>query len=248
MILGFSLQCNKYNVWHLWSDWGGAHEEEEQGVRCDQERDGGEGEGEEAAVQKYGFFWTFDIKEWHMDGFLLIFWWRWWQNMVSFDLLMTRMTHGWMVNGYEVVWGGWYWSTPEMLRGRSTSPWAGELGSFVLHLLIFHLVGFWWDDQWAPQAGEPGKICFGSHSLCLGTVGSGWHWQSNPLRLIWIHILIQKYHKKTWTKQNRFLTPPSLPLSPYKMFHSPLPLCPAWELRGGVDIDRVTLILNTISN
>ena len=54
------------------------------------------------------------------------------KNMVSFDLFTSRMTHGWfsfdllMTHGwlmvYEVVWGGWYWPTPEMLRGRSTSP------------------------------------------------------------------------------------------------------------------------------
>ena len=148
------------------------------------------------------FFWSFDDDD-DKIWFLLIFWWR-----------------GWHMDGWLMVmklFGEAVTATPEMLRGRSTSPWAGELGSFVLHLLIFHLVGFWWDDQWAPQAGEPGKICFGSHSLCFWTMGSGWHWQSDNLNT---HF-DSKVPQKTWTKQNRFLTPPPSPFLLIKCFIPP---------------------------
>ena len=53
------------------------------------------------------------------------------KNMVSFDLLTTRMTHGWfsfdllMTHGWLMVmklFGEAVTATPEMLRGRSTSP------------------------------------------------------------------------------------------------------------------------------
>ena len=51
-ILNRHIQIVRWNV----SDWRGSDKEEEQGVCSDQEWDGGEGEGQEARVQKYGSF------------------------------------------------------------------------------------------------------------------------------------------------------------------------------------------------
>ena len=58
------------------------------------------------------------------------------------------------MDDYKVVWEGWY-STPEMLRGRSTPLYQRE----PLQLESLN----------SPLAGEPaGKICLGSPLACEG--------------------------------------------------------------------------------